>query len=358
VRPEDIAVLALRRKTLEAVERALRDRGVQTYNAASRGLAERQEVLDAVTALRLADNPRDDLCAFAFLRSPFVGLRDEVITRIQLDSTLAGSDLLRRAEAWLGALEAGDAVPFEAPESDWVEPTERFALRRGLAALREAHELVGRADPAEVLETLLARSGYRIHLRFRDGCEESLANLERLKTVLGEYRALSLADFLSQWDRASVDREADLAAAPVSAGVEGSVLLTTIHAAKGLEWPIVALAGAEDGGARPALGRWAGWTDRELGPVLLPRSAERGARSTRAEEKRRLEEEAEATRLMYVALTRARDRLLVVAPTDGPRGHAGWIWRALFARPASSFDFDLKWAAKTMASVRLASMAS
>jgi ATP-dependent exoDNAse (exonuclease V) beta subunit len=330
VRPDDIAVLGLRRKTLEAVERALRDRGIPTYNAASRGLAERQEVLDAVTALRLADNPRDDLHAFAFLRSPFVGLRDEVIARIRLDPDLSDGSLVHRAASWLNALDSGDASPFAAPESTWVEPTERFALERGLNAIREAHELVGRADPAEVLETLLSRTAYRIHLRFRDGCEESLANLERLKTVLGEYRALSLADFLTQWDRASGDREADLAVAPVSTGVKGSVLLTTIHSSKGLEWPIVVLAGAEDGGARPALSRWSGWTDREIGPVLLPRSAERGARSSRAEEKRRLEEQAEATRLMYVALTRARDRLMIVAPTDGPKGHAGWIGRALF----------------------------
>ena len=336
VRADDIAVLGMRRKTLAAVERALRERGIPAYNAASRGLAERQEVLDAVTALRLTDNPRDDLRAFAYLRSPFVGLRDEVIARIRLDPALPGGSLLRRAEAWLGTLESGGSLPFEAPESSWIEPTEQFALQRGLAAIRAAHELVGRADPADVLETLLARTAYRTHLRLRDGCDESLANLERLKVVLGEYSSLSLADFLHTWDRAAGDREADLAVAPLPTGAEGSVLLTTIHSAKGLEWPIVVLAGAEDGGSRPTLGRWTGWTDRELGPVLLPRSGERGARSTRAEEKRRLEEEAEATRLLYVALTRARDRLLIVAPRDEPDGHAGWIGRALFGASGRS----------------------
>ncbi len=330
VRAGDIAVLAMRRKTLAAVERALRDRGIPAWNAASSGLAERQEVLDAVTALRLADNPQDDLRAFAFLRSPFVGLRDEVVARIQLDPAVSGASLLRRAERWLEAIEAGDIVPFGAPDSTWIEPTERFALRRGLAAVREAQQLVGRADPADVLETLLSRTAYRIHLRFRDGYRESIANLERLKSVLGEYRSLSLADFLLAWDRAASDREAALAAGPLPSGAAESVLLTTIHSAKGLEWPIVVLAGAEDGGARPTLGRWAGWTDRELGPVLLPPSAERGTRSTRVEEKRRLEEEAEETRLMYVALTRARHRLVVVAPDVDPGGHAGWIGRALF----------------------------
>lgn len=330
VQARDIAVLAMRRKTLAAVERALRDRGIPTWNAASSGLSERQEVLDAITALRLADNPQDDLRAFAFLRSPFVGLRDEVIARIQLDRTLSGDSLLRRSESWLERIDAGDIVPFESPESVWIEPTERFALRRGLEAVREAQRLVGRADPADVLETLLSRTAYRIHLWFRDGCEESITNLERLKSVLGEFKSLSLADFLFAWDRAAGDRESSLAAGPLPSADTGSVLLTTIHSSKGLEWPIVVLAGAEDGKPRPTLGRWTGWTDRELGPVLLPPSAERGARSTRAEQKRRLEEEAEETRLMYVALTRARHRLMIVAPAEDPKGHAGWIGKALF----------------------------
>ena len=329
VRPDDIAVLALKRKTLAAVERALRERGIPTYNAASSGLAERQEVLDAVTALRLADNPRDDLRAFAFLRSPFVGLRDEVIARIRLDPCLPSGELLRRAASWLEVADSEQGASCEAPESAWIEPTERIALQRGLAAIREAQQLVGRAEPADILETILSHTSYRLHLQFRDGREEALANLERLKTVLGEYRALSLADFLHTWDRASGDRESDLAAAILPAAADGSVLLTTIHSAKGLEWPIVVLAGAEDGGAKPRFGRWEGWTDREFGPVLLPRSDERGARSTMAEQKRRLEQEAEASRLLYVALTRARDRLMVVARPDDPDGYAGWIARAL-----------------------------
>ncbi len=341
VRPDDIAVLALKRKTLAAVERALRDRGVPTYNAASSGLAERQEVLDAVTALRLADNPRDDLRAFAFLRSPFVGLRDEVIARIQLDPHLPSGGLMRRAACWLEVADSEQGAHCEASENEWIEPTERVALQRGLGAIREAQQLVGRAEPADILETILRRTSYRLHLQFRNGCEEALANLERLKNVLGEYRSLSLADFLHMWDRASSDRESDLAAAILPAAADGSVLLTTIHSAKGLEWPIVVLAGAEDGGAKPRFGRWEGWTDRELGPVLLPRSDERGARSKTAEEKRRLEAEAEASRLLYVALTRARDRLMVVARPDEPDGYAGWIAGALAsvgAFPAAEAD--------------------
>lgn len=337
-RASDVAVLALRRRTLAEVERFLRELEIPVYNASSGGLAERPEVRDAITVLRLADNPRDDLRAFAFLRSPFVCLRDETIARIRLDPAVRAGSLLRSARRWLDAAAAGEVEPFAAPESPWVEPTEREALRRGLDALDEAHALVGRAEPAEILEAVLEATSYRLHLRLRRGTDEALANLERLKAVLGEFRALGLADFLRAWDASADDREADLGTAQLPEAAEGAVLLTTIHKAKGLEWPIVVLAGAEGGGERASLGAWETWTDRELGPVLLPRKDERGARSGRAERKRLREEEAEQARLLYVALTRPRNRLLVAAPPEDPGGHAGWIATGLFAEPAAGGD--------------------
>lgn len=330
-RPSDVAVLALRRKTLGEVERFLRALDVPVYNASSGGLSERPEVRDAVTALRLADNPRDDLRAFAFLRSPFVGLRDETIARMRLDPAARSGSLLRSARRWLDAVAAGEIEPFAAPESPWIEPTEREALQRGLAALEEAHRLVGRAEPAEILETVLERTRYRLHLRLRRGAEEALANLERLKAVLAEFRALGVAEFLRSWDASADDREADLGTAQLPEAANEAVLLTTIHKAKGLEWPIVVLAGAEAGEGKASLGAWETWTDAELGPVLLPRKDERGARSDRAETKRLREEVAEQARLLYVALTRPRNRLLIAATSEEPGGHAGWIARGLAA---------------------------
>ena len=330
VRADEIAVLAARADTLTVVEGALRERGIPTYNASSRGLAQRQEVLDAINALRLADNPLDDLRALAFLRSPFVGLRDEVIARIHLDRSIKGRGLLERAGDWLARLDDGEIEPFAAPEHALVDPTERFALRRGLDAIFEVATLVGRAQPAELLDTLLTKTSYRLHLRLRPGSSESVANLDRLRLLLGQFRYLSLADFLRAWDQSAGDRRAELETMSPPAAAEGAVFLSTIHGAKGLEWPIVALAGAEDGARISAPGRWEGWLDPELGPVLLPPSKERGARTQRAVLKRVLGEKAESTRLLYVALTRARDRLLVSAPLEDAAGHAKWVANALF----------------------------
>jgi ATP-dependent helicase/nuclease subunit A len=334
---DDIAVLAARADTLSLVEAALRERGIPTYNASSRGLADRQEVLDAINALRLADNPLDDLRAFAFLRSPFIGLRDEVIARIQLDPSIDGRGLLDRSESWLAAVERGGIEPFAAPEHPLVASTERFALRRGLDAISEVSALVGRAEPAELLDTLLALSSYRLHLRLRPGHRESVANLDRLRLILSQFQYLSLADFLRAWDQAAGGRRGDLETANPPAAAEGAVFLSTIHGAKGLEWPVVAVAGADDGARAASPGRWDGWLDPELGPILLPPSKQRGARSQRAVDKRVLAEKAESMRLLYVALTRARDRLLIAAPAEDPEGHAAWVARALFRARTSGW---------------------
>ncbi len=320
----DIAVLARRNDDLTVLEPALRAYDIPFYNTATSGLAEQQEVLDLVTTLRLIDNRYDDLRAFAFLRSPFVGLRDEVLVRIGLYGA-AGGSFLDKGAAYSRAVEDGTERWFEAPESPHVDAIERGALREGLAALREAHSLADRVDHAEVLETLLTRTGYRLHLLIREGAAESLANIERFLALLDEYRHLTLGRFLALWERWG-ERDLGIPQARLFSSGDDVVTLSTVHAAKGLEWPIVVMVGTEAPLAEARRFVGAHWTDPALGPVLLPRTAERGPRAELALSRRLEQERAEEARLLYVAATRARDRLIVSAPTEDPKqGFASWL---------------------------------
>ncbi|MCG8469711.1 MAG: PD-(D/E)XK nuclease family protein, partial [Gemmatimonadetes bacterium] len=324
-RAGDIAILARRNDDLAALEPALRSYAVPFFNTATSGLAEGQEVLDLVTALRLIDDRYDDLRAFAFLRSPFVGLRDEVLVRISLRATDGARSLLDKAASFLDDAEAGRESWFEAPESARIGEIERAALRDGLGAMAEAQRLADRVDHAEVLETLLTRTGYRLHLLIREGASESLANIERFRALLDEYRHLTLGRFLALWDRWG-DRDLGIPQARLFSSGDDVVTLSTIHAAKGLEWPIVALVGTQAPLAEARRFVGTHWTDPTLGPVLLPRAAERGPRATFALERRLEQENAEEARLLYVAATRARDRLVVAAPADEDlTGFAGWL---------------------------------
>lgn len=317
VRRSDIAILARTRKALERVGQTLQEAGVPVYNAASLGLADRQEVLDLVTVLRLLADPRDDYHACAFLRSPFVGLRDEVIARFRLDPDQPGGGLLRQAAAWLRRVEAGEATWFEAPEHRGVAAIEREALSRALAALEEGQALVDRADASELLEEVTRRTGYRLHLLLRPGAEEALAAMERFMALLDEYRGLPLGTFLDLWDRWG-EQDLGIPQAPLYSAADDVVTLQTIHTAKGLEWPVVILVGAGDRDRDRLSDTYL--TDPELGPVLMPGKSERGPRAERIAARALAAERAEEGRLLYVALTRARDRLILAAP-DVERGY-------------------------------------
>jgi len=333
-RASDIAILGRRNDDLAALEPGLSTYGIPFYNAATSGLSNRQEVLDLVTALRIIENPVDDLRAFAWLRSPFVGLRDEILARLALDGDAPVPDraspsrepsILQRAERFLQSAERDPAVWFEAPEGAEVAAIERAALARGLDALAEAQALADRADHAELLNALLDRTGYRDHLVLRDGASETLANIERFLALLEEYRHLTLVRFLALWDRWG-EQDLGIPQARLFSSGDDVVTLSTIHAAKGLEWPIVFLVGTT--GALAPTGRFVGtqWMDPELGPVFLPKSEERGPRAEAALARRIAQERAEEARLLYVATTRARDRLVVVGPLEpAPDTFAAWL---------------------------------
>jgi ATP-dependent helicase/nuclease subunit A len=318
----DIAILGRRNLDLAALESSLRSYGIPFYNSATGGLADQQAVLDLVTALRLIDNPFNDLHAFAFLRSPFVGLRDEVLARIGLDSfdnadrTPHSESFLTRAEAYLWLVDQGSLDWYEAPESPDIGRLERRALADGLGAVREAQRLIDRADVVELLERLLDRTGYRLHLELREGASEALANIERFLALLEEYRHLPVGRFLELWNRWG-EEDLGLPQARLHSSGDDVVTLSTIHSAKGLEWPAVFLINT--GLELVHKGRLtnAFWTDPDLGPVFIPRVGERGARAERALERWVLQEEAEAARLLYVGMTRARDRLIVSGVTQG-----------------------------------------
>jgi ATP-dependent exoDNAse (exonuclease V) beta subunit len=323
-RRSDIAVLGRTREALAGIEEGLRQYGVRFYNTATGGLADRQEIMDLVTALRVVENPRDDLRAFAFLRSPFVGLRDEVLTRIRLDRALPRTTYLRQARAFLERTQSGELSCFEAPESPLVSGVELEALCSGLQAVEDAHRLLDRADHAELLEALIQRTGYRLQLLLREGAAESMANLERFLAMLGEYRHLPLAAFLRLWDRWG-EQDMGIPQAPLFSHDDDVVTLSTIHTAKGLEWPVVFLVRTREGPG--AGGRLTNtfWSDPDLGPVFMPPKDDRGDRSRRLFDRALLEDHAEEARLLYVAATRARDRLVVSGPTEDPKGYAAWL---------------------------------
>ncbi len=311
VQCRDIAVLARTRAGLDLVDRSLRRVGVRAFNGASLGLSDRQEIVDLLTILRLFRNIDDDYYGFAFLRSPFVGLRDETIARFRLDADSGSGPLLKQAARFLQRVDAGETSWFTAPESDEIAGIERESLRRALSVLEAGQALVDRIPSSELLESALLQTDYRLHLLVRPGAEEAIASIERFGALLDEHRHLPLASFLELWDRWG-EQDLGVAQAPLFGAADDVVTLQTIHTAKGLEWPIVFLVGAGSGPMGRLGGKYV--SDPHLGPIFMPSSKKCGQRAQAIASRETAAMQAEQARLLYVALTRARDRLVLAAP--------------------------------------------
>jgi ATP-dependent helicase/nuclease subunit A len=314
----DIAVLYRARTGLQHYLNAFWRAGIPFYQQGAAGMDERQEVLDLLNFLRVVYNPADDLCVFAFLRSPFVGLRDDVLTRVRLEGK--GGRYLAQARHFL---ENGEW--YEGADAR-IGEIEKPALRRGLAVLADARTLADRIPIDELLEHVLAQSGYREHLLLMDGHREALANIRSFVRMTEQYRDHTIGAFLEVWD----DRDKGdpgLPEAPLYSSADNVVTFSTVHAAKGLEWPVVFLIDVGSKLTDKSANTF--WSDAEFGPILCPRKEDRGARSTALASRQNAQMLAEEARLLYVAITRARDRLIIAGLTGNEPSYANWLLPAV-----------------------------
>ena len=265
---EGMAILYRTNAQSRPLEEAFRFRGIPYRLIGAISFYERREVKDLLAYLRLIANPADDEAFLRVVNVPRRGIGDASL-----------AVLGRAAAGWQKPLL--EAARRAGSVND-LRPNVREALTGVAALLDRLREAVGQADPATALETILATTGYEQYL-----AEEGAEGMERIDNVrelvagaaawaevqdpdLGEGTGTPVERYLTQAALISpVDEDKD----------EPGVTLLTAHMAKGLEWPIVALAGLEDG--------------------LFPLG-----RST--EQPGGVEEER---RLCYVGLTRARERL-------------------------------------------------
>jgi DNA helicase-2/ATP-dependent DNA helicase PcrA len=268
------------------VEEAFVRRGIRYRLIGGVRFYERKEIKDVLAYLRLVLNPFDSVALFRVINVPTRGIGDRTVADLTDWATDLGVPIYTALQLLDddGADAAGDSAsgrPQAAPAAVPFNTRTRNALLSflhlvdRLIAAREEHDLV------TLLDLLLERTGYHDAL-LRDHGEEDggnrWENVLELRTVAGQYaafpREIQLATFLEEValvaDTDELQREQD------------AVTLITMHQAKGLEFPIVFIVGLEEG--------------------LMPH-----ARSL--EDREQLEEER---RLLYVAATRAEQRLYLM----------------------------------------------
>ena len=304
--PRDVVLLARATTDLRVYERALEDRGVPTYVIGGRGYWSHPQVVDLVAYLHALANSRDGQALHTVLASPLAGASADALVVLAAAARESGRD------PWSVLRSPGDLFD----DLD-AEDRERLASFAGWFAAER--ELIARLGIEELLERALERSGYDLRMLAMPGGERRLANVRKLMRLGREHETRQGRDLRAFVDLVSGLSNGRLAEARESeAPVEGEALdavrLMTIHRAKGLEFEIVCVA---DLGRTPRGGG---------GDILrVGRDGRLGIKVARAGRgklypvlaydtvgvAREQAEEREERRLYYVAMTRARERLVL-----------------------------------------------
>lgn len=298
IRPGDILILVRRRGAFaEAMVRNLKQLRIPVAGADRMVLTDQMAVMDLLAAGRFAVLPEDDLSMAEVLKSPLVGLAEDALFSLahNRSGSLWSTLVSRRAE------------------------TDDFARAHGILA-----HLLSRADatpPFEFYAELL-RDGVRHAFMRRLGADAQDPIDEFLGAALDFERnhTPSLQGFLHWVTASSQTIKRDME----TSGNEVRVM--TVHGAKGLEAPVVFLTDtckAPDGRTDSKLQ----WSSDANDPYLLwsPYSDQRCQAFNDAIERERIEREREYRRLLYVAMTRAADRLYVTGFEDA-NGPAEGSW--------------------------------
>jgi ATP-dependent helicase/nuclease subunit A len=283
VRAGDIAILFRTRESHREYEEALERCGIAAYVYKGLGFFDADEIKDTMALLAYLADPLSDLRAAAFMRSRFARISDEALRRLAP----------RLAES----LDAEEAPPVEGALDD----VDRVALAQARASTRRWRALVDRLPPAELLDHVLHESAYGTEIR-GPRFQQAHENLKKMRALVRRIQNrgyLTLSRIASYMDRLAVGDEAN---AVIDA--RDAVNLMTVHAAKGLEFPIVFVVNLARGtGTRRDPIRVTADPQSESPSVAV------GDYQSDADEDVARREKEETKRLLYVALTRARDRL-------------------------------------------------
>jgi len=324
--PGEIVLLFAAGTDAEWYEDELRKADLSTYRATGKGYFGQQQVVDMLAYLRLLHNRYDDVALLSVLASPFVGVSND------------GLALIRRVASRRPLFTGIEhALPPGLGERD----------ERLLRAFRQRFDRLVVAMPRLSLERLCERvvsdHDYDLAVLAQWDGRRRYANMRKLARLARSYEELRGPD-VEGFVRFVAEQEA-VGARELEAVAEeeggGAVRLLTIHAAKGLEFKVVIVADAGRDKAPPSPDEILALADGRFGfrvadPLTTKR---RGAFDyDEVREARREEEAAERLRLYYVAMTRAKERLIVSGSID--RGHlAGSVdGEAADARPKTAAE--------------------
>lgn len=290
--------------------------GIPCYSGTGTGYFSALEIKTVLAYLKVLDNPRQDIPLASSLRSPIGGLDDEELAALR--AGCHGMDFYTCCEEYLHQEEQEDTVLYRKLKRFWKITGEL----RAMAAGTPMHQL---------LWSVLDMTGYGDYASAMPGGRQRKANLDMLVEKAAAYESTSyrgLFHFVRYIENLQ-KYEIDYGEANISSDAEDTVQLMSIHKSKGLEFPIVLLCG---------LGKYFNLQDSRGGLVLHP---ELGAGCDRIDLDYRVkipvlmkkmiahqireESLGEELRVLYVAMTRAEEKLILMGTVKSLEGAVrGW----------------------------------
>lgn len=314
----DVAILLPTRTSLGSLERALQARDVP-YRVESRSLVWATDAVgDLVTMLQAIDNPSDEVAVLAALRHPGLACTDVALVQWRA----AGGH-------WNYLADTTELLPADHP------------VAAGLSELRRWHEARWWM-PVNELVASLVRELRLVELtatqrRPRD-------HWRRMRFLVDQSRAWcdaggsGLGGFVD-WAVRQIENEADVLETVVPELDDDAVRILTVHGSKGLEFPITIVSGLASMGGRPSN---LVWDDTGKPQIRLKAGALETSGYADANKLNDAESKLESTRLLYVALTRAMDHLVLGCYHRPPKAGAGSlaqkVWNLLSGSALAAVD--------------------
>ena len=292
----------------DVVSSILAEEGIPAYIGSTEGYFGTYEISVLLDYLQLLDNQRQDLPLAAVLASPFVGLNPQQLAEIRL---AAKEGFFYKAAEGL-AQRAGEE------EEEQEKDSLAYRLRAFYLQLTHFREMVPYTAIHELLQKIIEETGFSLYVAAMPGGERRIANVEMLVEKAAAFEGTSykgLFNFIRYIEQLQ-KYDVDYGEANIADEQENTVRIMSIHKSKGLEFPIVFVAG---------MGKKFNTTDITGSVIIHPEwgvglDAVDLQRRTKIptflkktiQQEIKLENLGEELRVLYVALTRAKEKLILV----------------------------------------------
>ena len=334
----DIALLFRAMTQVQIYESVFRRANIPYQTVLGRGFYEREEITDLIQLLRFLDNKTDEIALAAVLRSPLCGLSDNALLALRCAPLLSEVDTADPMRSFTATRKLYTALRHHA-EIAFISDDEHGLLDRAAKLIGELVDRRHHYPIQDLLRFAVHESEYMTVVAANFDGAQRLANVERLFTLAARFESSGthlIRDFVryveefeaigSRESEGQIDQASD------------AVRLMTIHQAKGLEFPVVIIPDLQRL-SRVTTDNWF-LLDRHNGLTLKVPDGRgnlvAGCTFTSFEQRHAWREQFESMRLLYVAASRAEDRLILSGVTDdlaslGTKNESWlkWIWQAL-----------------------------